>query len=108
MKPIPDKAEIAVDFPDKTYVGVFSQQSGFALATDTDGVSLKLLHSGPDRRSVDVHLHWHLFADILGDLATAITATPLTLDETQAARLLEAVGLLDAALHPHHAKARRK
>ena len=52
VKPITDKAEVSIDFPDKTYVGSFTRHSGFEAEADAEGVALKLVRAGEDRRVV--------------------------------------------------------
>lgn len=76
MKPITDKAEVSIDFPDKAYVGSFGRHSGFEVSADALGVTLKLSRPGEDRRSAEIYLHYYLCADILAELARAITARP--------------------------------
>jgi hypothetical protein len=76
MKPITDKAEVAIEFPDKYYSGSFGRHSGFDVRADDEGVTLKLSRSGDDPRTAEIHLHYYLFADILAELARAIAARP--------------------------------
>jgi len=73
MKPIPDKAEVALEYPDKFYIGTFERSARFDAHLDEAGISLTLYRSGDadTRRSVHIHLHYALFADILRDLAKA-------------------------------------
>ena len=52
MKPITDKAEVAIDFPDKAYIGAFGRHSGFEVSADAEGVTLKLSRPGDDSRTV--------------------------------------------------------
>ena len=42
MKPIPDKAEIALEYPDKFYVGTFEHSSRFEAHLDPTGFALTL------------------------------------------------------------------
>ena len=48
MKPVIDKAEVSIDFPDKAYMGSFGRHSGFEVRADEEEVMLKLAHSGHD------------------------------------------------------------
>ena len=66
-KPIPDKAEVAVEYPDKLYIGTFEQSARFDAHLDETGISLSLHRTGADdvRKSVRMHFHYGLFADIL-------------------------------------------
>ena len=75
-KPIPDKAEVALEYPDKFYIGTFERTARFEAHLDATGVSLAL-QSGADaenRKSVHVHINYELFADILRDLASTVAA----------------------------------
>lgn len=89
MKPITDKAEVSIDFPDKAHVGSFGRQSGFGVSADGEGVMLKLSRSGDDPRTAEIHLHYYLCADILTELAKAI-ATLRPMDEAHRDPLLMA------------------
>ena len=75
-KPIPDKAEVAVEYPDKLYIGSFAHSARFDAHLDDTGISLTLDRPGPDeeRKSVRIHFHFNLFAAILRDLATTVGA----------------------------------
>ena len=70
-KPILDKAEVAVEYPDKLYIGTFARTARFDAHLDETGISLTLDRPGPDeeRKSVRMHFHFALFAEILSDLA---------------------------------------
>ena len=46
MKPITDKAEISIDFPDKAYVGAFGHNSTFDAQSDAEGIKVKLSRAG--------------------------------------------------------------
>lgn len=75
-KPIPDKAEVAVEYPDKLYIGTFAHTARFDAHLDETGISLTLDRPGPDeeRKSVRMHFHFALFAEILSDPAKTVTA----------------------------------
>src|SRR5262245_25759932 len=45
-RPIPDKAEVALEYPDKFYVGTFERSSRFEAHLDAAGLSLTLERSG--------------------------------------------------------------
>ena len=75
MHPIADKAEIAVDFPDKLYMGQFGRHSSFEAAIETAGVLIRLSRQDDERREVQIHLHYLLFADVLAEIARSITST---------------------------------
>lgn len=71
-QPIVDRAEVALDFPDKSYLGSFTRHSSFEASADKEGVLLRLVRGGSEKRQVDIHLHYHLFADMLVELARSI------------------------------------
>ena len=77
-KPIPDKAEVALELPDKLSIGTFERSSRFDAHLDQTGVSLTLHRTGDadTRKSVHMHFHYGLFADILNDLATTVASMP--------------------------------
>jgi len=77
-KPIPDKAEIAVEYPDKLYIGTFGHTARFDAHLDETGISLTLDRSGAgdERKSVHMHFHFALFAEILHELAKTVAAVP--------------------------------
>ena len=73
-KPIPDKAEIALEYPDKLYVGTFERSSRFEAHLDPTGIALVLEKPGADdvRKSIHMHINFGLFADILHELALTV------------------------------------
>jgi hypothetical protein len=99
MHPIADKAEIAVDFPDKFYMGEFGHQSSFAAGIEADGVLIRLSRQGGDKRDAQIHLHYLLFADILTEIANS-AAERAPIDAQHREPLLAAVHALLAALEP--------
>jgi hypothetical protein len=107
MKPIPDKAEVALEYPDKLYIGTFERSSDFDAHLDEMGVALTLHHGGDEsvRKSVRMHIHYALFADILSDLAKTVSAMPL--DEPHREALAQAAKALDAALKPRRQTSER-
>ena len=78
-KPIPDKAEVALEYPDKLYIGTFERSARFDAHLDKNGISLTLQRLGDAeaRRSIRMHLHYGLFAEILQELAKTAAAMPL-------------------------------
>jgi len=78
MKPIPDKAEVALEYPDKFYIGTFERSARFDAHLDQTGISLTLHRTGDaeTRRSVHMHFHYALFAEILRDVARTVSAMP--------------------------------
>jgi|SRR4051794_9177292 hypothetical protein len=98
-KPIPDKAEVALDYPDKFYIGTFDRSSRFDAHLDAAGVSLTLERVGDldTRKSLRMHLNFELFAEILRDVArTAAAMRPD--DAAHRASLAEAAGALHRAM----------
>ena len=69
-KPIPDKAEVALEYPDKLYIGTFGYSARFDAHLDEAGISLSLDRTGEpkERKSVRMHFHYALFAEILYEL----------------------------------------
>ena len=77
-KPITDKAEVALEYPDKLYVGTFESSSRFEAHLDATGIALILEKPGADdvHKSIHMHIHFGLFADILRDLASTVGRIP--------------------------------
>ena len=77
-KPIPDKAEIALEYPDKLYIGTFERTARFDAHLDETGISLSLHRTGAAdvRKTVRMHFHYALFAEILCDLAKTVSSVP--------------------------------
>ena len=98
-KPIPDKAEIALEYPDKLYVGTFERSSRFEAHLDSSGIALILERPGADdvHKSIHMHIHFGLFADILRDLAATVARVPKD-DVMHRDQLLQAVAELHTAL----------
>jgi hypothetical protein len=78
MKPISDRAEVAMEYPDKLYIGTFGHTARFDAHLDRNGVALTLELPGPEeqRKAVRMHFHYVLFADILRDLAKTAAGVP--------------------------------
>jgi len=77
-KPIPDKAEIALEYPDKFYAGTFAHSSRFEAHLEPSGLSLTLERPGPEdvRKSIHMHLNFGLLAAILHEIAASIASIP--------------------------------
>ena len=75
-KPITDKAEVALEYPDKLYVGTFERSSRFEAHLDPTGIALILERPGADdvHKSIHMHINFGLFADILRELAATVAA----------------------------------
>ncbi|NNF79723.1 MAG: hypothetical protein HKN05_17000 [Rhizobiales bacterium] len=96
-KPIVDKAEVSIDFPDKFYHGSFGRSSRFDVNVDEQGVHIVLDRPGDERRHVAFHLHHHLFSSILEALAEQFTAAKKVPPEHRE-QLKEAIEKVDRAL----------
>jgi hypothetical protein len=96
-KPIPDKAEVAIDFPDKYYMGTFERTARFEAKADPTGVALTLERSSAPRRTVSLHLHYDLFAEILEGVA-ATTGAIAADDQRHRERIAAACDALRRAL----------
>mgnify|MGYP000940187125 CR=1 FL=1 len=90
MKPITDKAEVSIDFPDKFYMGSFGRGSRYDITADREGIHLHLDRHGGEKRHVGFHIHYYLLADMLGAMADAIAKVE-DMEPDQKAHLLEAV-----------------
>jgi hypothetical protein len=77
-KPIPDKAEVAVEYPDKLYIGTFERTDVSTPTLTRREFSLGLHRTGADdvRKSVHMHFHYALFAEILHELAKTVASLP--------------------------------
>src|ERR1039457_1302153 len=77
-KPITDKADVALEYPDKLYVGTFERSSRFEAHLDPTGIALILERPGADdvHKSVHMHINFGLFADILRELASTVGRIP--------------------------------
>jgi hypothetical protein len=76
--PIPDKAEVALEYPDKLYIGTFERSARFDAHVDQMGISLTLQRTGDveTRKSIRMHIRYGLFAEILQELAKTVSAVP--------------------------------
>ncbi len=97
-RPIPDKAEVALEYPDKLYIGTFERTARFEAHLDATGVSLVLERPGDadTRKSVHLHLNDGLFAEVLRELAASVKAVP-------AGDAAHREALAEAALRLHQA-----
>jgi hypothetical protein len=98
-KPIIEKAEVTLEYPDKLYIGTFAGSSRFEARFDPAGVTLILERPGADdvHKSIHMHLHYGLFADILKELSCTVNLVPKD-DGMHREQLTEAVTQLHAAL----------
>jgi hypothetical protein len=98
-RPVPDKAEIALEYPDKLYVGTFEHSSRFEAHLDRTGFALILERPGAEdvRKSIHMHINFGLFASILAELASTVTGIPKD-DILHREQLTQAVAELHRAL----------
>lgn len=96
-KPVIDKAEVSIDFPDKFYHGSFGRSSRYDVTLDGEGVHIALDREGEDRRHVAFHLHHHLFCGILESIAEELTDKG-RLSDVNRDQLGEAVAAIGKAL----------
>lgn len=99
MRPISDRAELDIDFPEKVFMGSFSRSSAFEALADRHGVTLRLRRLRGERRVASLHLRWQVFADMLEELALVLAAQP-PIDEADRRRAAATAGALAAALQP--------
>ena len=97
MKPIQDKAEVSIDFPEKFYIGSFARDSKFEARTEADGLLIKLEKPGDEKRAVEIHLHHHLLADILSGWADSLGVAPIA-DKDHRKTLQDALKKLQKAV----------
>ena len=104
-KSIPDKAEVAVEYPDKPYIGTFEKTARFDAHLDQTGICLALHRPGlaDARKSVRTHFHYALFAEILRELAKSAAAAPAA-NIAHRAALCDAAKSLHLALQPEGAQ----
>ena len=95
-KPIIDKAEVSIDFPDKFYHGTFSRASRYDVLLDDQGIHITLDREEGEKRHIAFHLQHHLFSDILGTIADQVATTKLS--DIHREQLTEAVKKLAEAL----------
>jgi hypothetical protein len=97
-KPITDKAEIALEYLDKLYIGTFERSSRFKAHLDPTGIALILERPGADdHKSIHMHINFGLFADILRELALSVGRIPKD-DVMHRDQLTKAVAELHTAL----------
>ena len=98
-KPIPDKAEVALEYPEKLYIGTFDRSSRFDAHLDEKGLALTLERTGDadTRKSVHLHLNFELLAEILRDIARTVAKIPVD-DAVHYASLKSAARALQSAL----------
>jgi hypothetical protein len=97
LHPIIDKAEVGIDFPDKYHSGGFGRDCSFEARAEDDGVLIRLVRAGSDKRVVAIHLHHYLLAGILEELAQSLDGRE-PIDTSHREPLLAAARSFAAAL----------
>lgn len=88
-KPITDRAEVSIDFPDKFFMGTFGRGSRYDVAADQEGIHLHLDRQEGEKRHVGFHIHYYLLADLIEAAAEAVSGVP-GIEPDQKQRLREA------------------
>jgi hypothetical protein len=98
MKHILDRAEVALEYPDKFYSGTFERSSRFEAAFDAVGMGLVLERPGDTdaRKSVHLHVNNGLQADNVAQLAA--TASRIPAGEPHRDMLIERLAALHQAV----------
>lgn len=107
MKSIADKAEVSIDFADKTYMGAFGRESAFDIKVGPDDVLLRVVRAGAEKREFAMHLHYHLLADILAEIAVGLMDQP-GIEEARLEALRTATDALAKSLKKRRATALRR
>ncbi len=98
MKPVTDKAEVAIDFPDKAYMGSFGHGSAFEANALSNGIELALAQTSGPKRRAELHIHYYLFADILDAIAATLEGRPDLVDQAHRPAMMAAADRLANAL----------
>jgi len=93
-KPIPDKAEVALEYPDKLYIGTFERTSRFDAHLDETGISLSLHRTG----AADVVLLVDQLDRVLPAIKIARRSRFIALESVYAGLGLSVLGMIAAAL----------
>ena len=97
-KPVSDKAQVTLEYPDKFYSGTFERSSRFGGPFDATGLLLLLEHPGSEdvRKSVHIHINYGLFSDILQESCLQVPNIPK--DEIHLEQLRRAVSAFEQSL----------
>ena len=106
-RPIIDKAEISVEFPNKSYFGSFGRHSVFDVAADDHGVHINFAHRQGEKRRVGCHIQYYLLADILASIGAGLGGLK-TLDASHAEALQRGAKAIDKALIKLAAKPKKQ
>ena len=96
-KPILDRAEVGIDFPEKFYHGTFGKSSRFDVRRENDGIAITLDRRDGEKRHVEFHIHYFLLEDILSSLADVLMDTE-SIPHEHRENLLKAARKISGAL----------
>lgn len=96
-RPIQDEAAVSIDFPDKVYMGSFTRHSKYEARAENDGLFIRLVRTGGEKRDVEIHLHHHLMANILSDWADSLASEPV-MEPNHRETMLDALTKLEKAV----------
>ncbi len=97
LKPIADRSEVALDFPERSFMGSYSQSSSYEIEADAEGVTLRLVRRKGPERTIELQLYYLLLADVLCDIARQLVEKHLP-DEIRRRAMLAAAEHLRAAV----------
>jgi len=97
MRPIEDKVELSIDFPEKFYRGAFEQESRYDATAEGDGLLMRFERGGDEKRSVSLHLHHYVLAGLLMAWADSLKSAP-PIDKPHAAELKTALKAVEKRL----------
>lgn len=97
MRPIEDKVEISIDFPEKFYRGAFEQESRYDAVVEGEGLLMRFERGGDEKRSVSLHLHHNVLAGLLAAWAESLKNTD-PMDREHAADLKAALKAVEKQL----------
>lgn len=75
-KPVADRAEVSIDFPDKLYVGSFERDSRLDVSADERGLHIKIERGKGEKRRFGFHLHYYLLAELIESIGEALADYP--------------------------------
>ena len=92
-EPIPDKAQVSIDFPHKFYMGSFGRESRFDVTADQEGVHIHLDRPGEALSIRAFSVYYSMLAGILRAMGDAVYDVK-GLDAHQRKALREALSYL--------------
>ncbi len=104
-KPIPDKAEVALEYPDKLYIGTFERTARFDAHLDEAGISLSLHRTGGADMRKSIRMHFHYACSRKSSRTWRKRLRPCRLNAAHRDLLRDAAKALYRALEPKAADA---